>query len=211
VLFEKRLREGLADGSVTLAVRRWRRPQVSVGGVYRTGAGGPRVAVRAFDVVRPQDLTADDAHAAGYPDAAALLGSVRGQDLLPLYRIRFEVVPGDDPRERLALDGDLSGEDLAALLGRLARVDAAAADGPWTEAVLDLVARRPAVVSTVLAAELGVDRPLFKRRVASLKAMGLTTSLEVGYRLSPRGAAVHARLRDPQVRTRLRTRPRRGP
>lgn len=32
--------------------------------------------------------------------------------------------------------------------------------------------------------------PLFKRRVRQLKELGLTESLEVGYRLSPRGRAV---------------------
>jgi len=34
------------------------------------------------------------------------------------------------------------------------------------------------------------DVPRFKRRVRQLKELGLTESLEVGYRLSPRGRAV---------------------
>jgi hypothetical protein len=34
----------------------------------------------------------------------------------------------------------------------------------------------------------------FKRRVRQLKELGLTESLEVGYRLSPRGRTVLARL-----------------
>jgi hypothetical protein len=44
-------------------------------------------------------------------------------------------------------------------------------------------------VSTVLAADAGQDRALYKNRVRRLKALGLTESLEVGYRLSPRGQA----------------------
>jgi len=32
-----------------------------------------------------------------------------------------------------------------------------------------------------------MDKPSFKRRVRSLKELGLTESLEIGYRLSPRG------------------------
>ena len=40
-----------------------------------------------------------------------------------------------------------------------------------------------------LAEQLGMDRPAFKLNVRKLKALGLTESLEVGYRLSPRGAA----------------------
>ena len=47
-------------------------------------------------------------------------------------------------------------------------------------------------MSTELAAELGRDRPSFKLDVRKLKALGLTESLDVGYRLSPRGLAVLA-------------------
>ncbi len=40
-----------------------------------------------------------------------------------------------------------------------------------------------------LAAGESLDVPRFKRRVRRLKEMGLTISLDVGYRLSPRGRA----------------------
>ena len=40
-----------------------------------------------------------------------------------------------------------------------------------------------------LAPELGLERLPFKARVRRLKELGLTESLERGYRLSPRGAA----------------------
>jgi len=40
-----------------------------------------------------------------------------------------------------------------------------------------------------LAAELGYETAWFKNNVRKLKALGLTESLEVGYRLSPRGRA----------------------
>jgi hypothetical protein len=36
---------------------------------------------------------------------------------------------------------------------------------------------------------MGYDRPAFKLDVRKLKRLGLTESLEVGYRLSPRGRA----------------------
>ena len=49
------------------------------------------------------------------------------------------------------------------------------------------------MVSTELAAAAGQERAYFKLRVRRLKALGLTESLEVGYRLSPRGAAYLAR------------------
>jgi hypothetical protein len=51
-------------------------------------------------------------------------------------------------------------------------------------------------VSTDLAAELGRDRPSFKVDVRKLKRLGLTYSLERGYRVTPKGGAVLAALDD---------------
>ena len=64
-----------------------------------------------------------------------------------------------------------------------------AAPEPWTRPVLQQISQHPAVVSTELAANAGLPRDYFKIRVRRLKALGLTESLEVGYRLSRRGAA----------------------
>ena len=43
-----------------------------------------------------------------------------------------------------------------------------------------------------LAERVGRETPRFKADVRRLKALGLTESLEVGYRLSPRGRALLA-------------------
>ena len=72
---------------------------------------------------------------------------------------------------------------------RLDRMDRAA-DQPGPGQALEQIARHPGVVSTELAAAAGQERAYFKLRVRRLKALGLTESLEVGYRLSPRGAGV---------------------
>ena len=55
--------------------------------------------------------------------------------------------------------------------------------------MLDLIARRPATRAPDLAAELARDTAPFKADVRKLKELGLTESLERGYRLSPRGRA----------------------
>jgi hypothetical protein len=46
-----------------------------------------------------------------------------------------------------------------------------------------------------LADHLGRDKLPFKADVRRLKALGLTESLETGYRLSPRGKAIMTYLR----------------
>lgn len=53
-----------------------------------------------------------------------------------------------------------------------------------------MIRDRPAVRAPDLAASVGRETLPFKRDVRKLKELGLTESLEVGYRLSPRGATV---------------------
>ena len=88
----------------------------------------------------------------------------------------------------------IGADELAALVERLDRFDRASAHGPWTRATLHLIAAKPGVVSTDLAEELGRDRPSFKVDVRKLKRLGLTYSLERGYRITPKGATVLASL-----------------
>ncbi|GJF05761.1 hypothetical protein [Pseudonocardia sp. D17] len=77
----------------------------------------------------------------------------------------------------------------AALDARLARLDRASAHGPWTARTLTLIAENPEVRAPDLAARMGRETLPFKRDVRKLKELGLTESLPVGYRLSPRGRA----------------------
>jgi hypothetical protein len=55
--------------------------------------------------------------------------------------------------------------------------------------VLEPIAARPATRAPDLAASLGRETAPFKADVRKLKELGLTESLLVGYRLSPRGRA----------------------
>jgi predicted transcriptional regulator len=71
-------------------------------------------------------------------------------------------------------------------------MDRASRREPWTRAVLALIAEHPGTAAGVLAEELGRERLRFKQDVRKLKDLGLTESLPVGYRLSPRGEAVLA-------------------
>ena len=81
-------------------------------------------------------------------------------------------------------------EVTTALLARLDRLDRASRNGAWTREVLALIEANPARRAPDLAAELGRETQSFKRDVRKLKELGLTESLEVGYRLAPRGVAL---------------------
>ena len=171
----------IAAGEVTLAFRRWRRPTVRAGGTLRTAIG-----VLAIDDVRVVDaaaVTDAEARAAGAADRDDLLGRLRGDGAL--HRIALHPA-GPDPRIALRERAPDAAE-AGAVAARLARLDARSPRGPWTRDVLELIAARPEERAADLAARLGRERLPFKADVRKLKELGLTESLEVGYRLSPRG------------------------
>jgi len=185
VLFERRLREGLSAGTITMAFRRWRRSQVVAGGRYRTGLD--IVEVESVDVVTGEDITAAEAMAAGYASTEQLRAGLRGPTDLPIYRIRFRRTNEPDPRDQLAADGDLGPKDVADLDRRMSGMDRTSERGPWVIATLMAIGDNPGVSASTLAARAGIDRATFKRNVRRLKDLGLTLSLATGYRLSRRG------------------------
>jgi biotin operon repressor len=187
VLFERRLREGIHERRIVLTFRRWNRRQVVAGHRYRTGSD--IIEVDSVDLVTPRNVDAGQAKEAGYATVKELLADLRGDKKTPLYRVRFHRVDEPDPRAELAAQSDLTGQELAALSAQLTRMDNSGSRGPWTRAVLTLIADHPATVATVLASTLGWERQDFKLHVRRLKQLGLTISLDVGYRLSPRGEA----------------------
>ncbi|WAC57316.1 hypothetical protein [Gordonia sp. SL306] len=189
---------GVADGSIDLAFRRWKVPRVTVGSTFVSSAGV--VEIVSVAQIRADDISDDDARRAGFDSPAKAIAKLRANDD-PIFRVGLRWA-GPDPRIALREDDALSDDDIDDLLTRLARLDARSSYGPWTRATLDVIARRPAVVSTELAAELGRERPDFKLDVRKLKKLGLTHSLDVGYELSPRGRALLDRLDTKHVRGR---------
>lgn len=185
MLFSADAHAGLADGSITRTYRTWKRAQARAGGRYRVG--GMVLEVDAVEQVPVAAITDADARAAGESDVAALRR--RLGEATTVWRVDLHYV-GPDDRVALREETELSGGELERLRTRLRRLDAAAAHGPWTIDVLRLIEERPGVVSTELAAALGRERQPFKADVRKLKNLGLTESLEVGYRLSPRGRAL---------------------
>jgi hypothetical protein len=185
VRFEQRLRDGIHSGAIVLAFRRWKRSQVVPGHRYRTGID--MVEVESVDVVEPSSVNAAQAREAGYTSVAALLADLRGDPTLPVYRIRLRRIDEPDPRTELARTASLTEADLDAITARLARMDKSSSRGPWTVAMLELIADQPGIVSTALAEVMGWERQDFKLHVRRLKELGLTLSLDIGYRLSPRG------------------------
>jgi hypothetical protein len=186
VLLPPKVAHGVADGTVTLAFRRWRKQDVKPGATFRTAGGVVRV--EAVTVVDPAAITDAEAGLAGHPDAETVRRALAGDTGWPTYRVELSWA-GEDPRVALREDDDLRPDDVAAIDARLERLDRASSHGPWTMQTLDLIRRRPQTRAPDLAAEVGRERDPFKIDVRKLKNLGLTISHPVGYELSPRGRA----------------------
>lgn len=187
MLFRQEHWAGLADGTITVAFRRWTQARAKSG--RRARFPGGVLMIDDVRVVGAPEITTADARRAGFADAAALRRELDQFGEGDIYRIALHFV-GPDEREALRADDDLAPDELAALRAKLDRLDKSSPRGPWTKTVLDLIAERPAVRAPDLAASLGLDTVTFKRDVRKLKELGLTESLTVGYRISPRGIRV---------------------
>ena len=176
--------ERIRAGDVTVQFRRWTRPRVKPGTIMHTAVG--QVAVEAVSPCAQADLSEADARAAGAADLSSLRADLSGRSG-DLYRIELRWV-GEDPRITLR-ETPPTPEELADLLARLDRWDSGKR-GPWTHAFLVAIRARPETRAAELAEDVGWERDPFKTHVRKLKNLGLTESLEIGYRLSARGRAV---------------------
>jgi hypothetical protein len=193
MLFKRGVLEAIARGEVTQAYRYWRRPTVKPGGSLMTERGQLRILdIQPVDAC---DLGPRDARAAGYPTLEALLRDLAPKAGATLFRIRFEVL-GPDPRLSLRGRDDLADSDAYALWTSLGRMDKRSPVGPWTTAVLSAIEKQPGMRAAELAQACGLEKEWLKRHVRQLKNLGLTESLNPGYRISPRGKALLRRPRD---------------
>ena len=176
----------IKKGDIDLAFRRWDRPRVRAGTRMRTAIGV--VEVTSVERVALSALRAEDARRAGAASLAALRQGLEHRTDRPVYRVGLRYA-GPDPREALReqVPDAAEIEEIRAWMDRL---DAASKHGPWTRATLEIIDRSPGVRAPELAAELGRETLEWKADVRKLKEKGLTESLAIGYRLSPRGEAV---------------------
>lgn len=182
MLFPAHVLHGIAEGRVTLAFRRWRRRRPADGSTLRSPVGV--LSLDRVTEIDEGDIMLADVRRTGL-SVEELRASIAGEGALLRIELRLA---GDDPR--VALRRRLPGPgEIRTIAARLKKIDVASRS-PWTTRYLQLIAEQPAVVSRVLAGQASADVPTFKRRVRQLKELGLTESLEVGYRLSPRGRAV---------------------
>ena len=186
MLFRQRFLDGIRDGAITLACRRWRKPSVRAGGTLLTAVG--QLDIVAVDEVAVTHISDAEARHAGYASRDELLAELQSRDEGKVYRIDLGTLR-PDPRVALRESAELADAERGDLAKRMQRFDANAPDGPWTRKTLEIIRAHPGRRAGDLCRLVGQEQIPFKLNVRKLKALGLTESLEVGYRLSPRGVS----------------------
>ncbi len=186
MLIKSKVLDEIKAGRISLIFRRWKKAGVKTGGTQMTQAGV--LAIDSVDIVTEDQITAEDARAAGFNSKAAVIAYLTGRDE-DIYRIGVHWA-GEDPRKELRQNSDLSDKEIAEIIAKLHKLDAGSKRGAWTQLYLQLIHDQPNTHAATLAKQIGLDIPRFKPWVRKLKALGLTESLRPGYRLSPRGEKV---------------------
>ena len=120
MLFRQKFLDGIRDGTVTLAFRRWRRPSVRAGGTLLTAVG--QLEIVSVDEVAMSRILDEDARRAGYSSREELLTEVRARDEGKVYRIELGGLRAD-PRVALRASASLSETDSDEIARRLGRLD----------------------------------------------------------------------------------------
>ena len=93
-MFSRELRDAVARGEITVSIRLWNRPQVKVGGRYRTA--GTLIEVDSLEILPFSAVTDDDVRASGEVDLEALRARAAHSgpidDDTLVHRIEFHVV-----------------------------------------------------------------------------------------------------------------------
>ncbi len=190
--FDAQGSQGILAGRITVSFRNWKRPHAAVGGVYRLRPSGA-VNVTGVRSVRLPDIGPDDLRRSGFDSVVAVADFLRLPESATVTRVEFELT--DEPAGKPL--PELSADEVVTRLQATDRRSAA----PWTAGVLALIRAHPATRAGDLAPRMGWETPAFKANVRKLKALGLTQSLETGYRLTDLGEQVAALMDDGRTPT----------
>jgi hypothetical protein len=163
---------------------------VKVGGRYALGGGA--IVVDRMSEVRLDDITTTLARRCGFASLVDLVKTAKHGAGERVFIIDFHYDGNAGARAKRETQA-VSPAKLAKLVERLDAMDRRAKSGAWTLATLRAIEAHPGVLAAKLARSLDRPRDDFKRDVRKLNNLGLAFSLEIGYRLTPKGEALLAR------------------
>lgn len=176
MLLNKKTLEDIVEGKISVVFRVWKRPTVKKGGTLKTSKGV--LFIENVEQIDQSEVTDTDLKNAGLNSREELCKIDREGDF---YRITVKF-QGEDPR--ISLRENLDEAQLNDVLAKLNKM------GDWSRKYLQEIADKPNIHAQTLADSVGEEKLKFKTNVRKLKSLGLTESLNVGYKLSPRGSKV---------------------
>jgi len=195
LLFDKRLREPIKQGRVTVTIRSWQSPRVSPGRRYRAGDVGD-ILIEDMAQMPLSEVTEEEARAAG----AESLEEWRRHYLTRhpkadlerdrAYLIRFRYLGDEAERVRA---GQLSEKDLRRLDRELASIDVKSYEGEWTQFFISALTKKRWIRPGELAQHLATDQDAVRRKMKVLVELGLVRADPgLGYSLSNGGRKTYA-------------------
>ena len=184
MLIKQKHLEGIKAGSISLAFRKWKKLQVSAGGLVKTSVGVIRIV--STEKTALDKITDSEAQMAGFSAAQPLIQLLESQKDGDIYKIEV-VFDSEDPRIELGEKANISEEELEELKQALDNLDKFSKIGKWTTKTLIAIQENPKLRAADLAIKAKKEKEWLKLNIRKLKALGLTISHEPGYTLSPLG------------------------
>ena len=103
MMFTKRLREGVRSGAITVSVRIWQSPRVSVGKRYRMEEG--EIEVDSIEPIGLPDITPELARASGFLGVLDLLKVAKHGRGEKIYLVCFHYIPPKTASRSLSKTG----------------------------------------------------------------------------------------------------------
>ena len=91
MMFTKRLRQGVREGSITCSVRIWTKPHVKVGGIYPMEEG--HIVVESIRPIALADITGELARSSGFLGVVDLLKMAQHGSGQNVYLVEFQYLP----------------------------------------------------------------------------------------------------------------------
>jgi predicted transcriptional regulator len=195
MLFKVNHLQGIKEGDISLAFRKWKKPGVISGSLIHTIVG--RIEILNIEQVDVAGLTLKESKQAGYQSLDDLKKALESREGI-LYKIEVRY-HSPDPRISLRNQSNPKPEEISEIIAKLERMDKRGKTSPWTFSVLDSIQRHPKLRAADLAETLEVGKTWLKANVRKLKNLGLTVSHEQGYSLSPLGQVIYQNLKDQQA------------
>ena len=192
MLFKVKHLEGIKNGRITLAFRKWKRPRVLKGSLIKSPIG--QIEILNINSAGIDQISKLDAALSGieYGDLIATLNSISQGNI---YKIELKY-HSLDPRLILREQSEISDTELEQIKSKLKKYDLFSKRGDWTLLVLQSINDHPKTRAIEIATALGFPKDWLKSNIRRLKNLGLTISHQIGYSLSPRGIKVLEKLRE---------------